>query len=214
MRNRFAFQPRYFLFWLIYFGVARALFLLYYLPRTLALPAGTIPRIFGYGLRLDASAAAYLCLAPFLLFGLGSLAGPRFGLDKALRYLTGALVALVALLTVADLALYGPWGFRLDATPLQYLSTPGEAAASASSGVLGLLLGLWLGLMGVGWGLYKGLVGRLPALPPAFGRGRAALVGLLYLALLVVPLRGACSRFPSTRATYTFRGCPTPTTRP
>ncbi len=208
MRNRFAFQPRYFLFWLLYFGVARALFLLYYLPRTLALPTGSVPRIFGYGLRLDASAAAYLCLAPFLLFALGSLTGPRFGLERGLRYLTGALVALVALLTVADLALYGPWGFRLDATPLQYLSTPGEAAASASPGLLGLLLGLWLALLGVGGGLYRLVVGRLPGLPPGFGRGRAALAALLYLVLLVVPLRGGLQQIPINQGDVYFSSVP------
>ncbi|WP_147320720.1 LTA synthase family protein [Hymenobacter lapidiphilus] len=208
MKSRFAFQPRYFLFWLLYFGLVRALFLVYYLSRTSALPAGTVPRIFGHALRLDASAAAYLCLAPFLLFVVGSLAGARFGLARGLRGLTMVLVALVALLTVADLALYGPWGFRLDATPLQYLRTPGEAAASASPGLLGLLLGLWLALLGVGWGLYKGVVGRIPALPAGFSRGRAALAGLLYLALLVVPLRGGLQQIPINQSDVYFSSVP------
>ncbi|SET33773.1 Phosphoglycerol transferase MdoB [Hymenobacter actinosclerus] len=208
VKSRFAFQPRYFLFWLLYFGLVRALFLVYYLPRTSALPAGTVPRIFGHALRLDASAAAYLCLAPFLLFVVGCLLGPRFGLARGLRGLTAVLVALVALLTVADLALYGPWGFRLDATPLQYLRTPGEAAASATPGLLGLGLGLWLALLGAGWGLYKGVVGRLPDLPAGFGRGRAALAGLLYLALLVVPLRGGLQQIPINQGDVYFSPVP------
>nr|WP_246558849.1 LTA synthase family protein [Hymenobacter piscis] len=187
---------------------AKGLFLLYYLPRTLALPAGTVPRIFGYGLRLDASATAYLCLLPFLLLTVGSLAGPRFPLERLLRLVTGAAGTAVATLTVADLALYGPWGFRLDATPLQYLSTPGEALASAGPGQLGLLLGLWLGLLGLGWDFYKGIVGRLAALPPGFGRGRAALAGLLYLALLVVPLRGGLQQIPVNQSDVYFSGVP------
>ncbi|NVO32548.1 LTA synthase family protein [Hymenobacter lapidiphilus] len=208
MKSRFAFQPRYFLFWLLYFGLVRGLFLVYYLSRTLVLPAGTVPRIFGHALRLDASATAYLCLATFLLFVVGSLAGPRFGLARGLRVLTMVLVALVSLLTVADLALYGPWGFRLDATPLQYLRTPGEAAASASAGQLGLLLGLWLALLGVGWGLYRGVVGRLPDLPAGFGRGRAALAALLYLVLLVVPLRGGLQQIPINQGDVYFSQAP------
>ncbi|WP_019947208.1 LTA synthase family protein [Hymenobacter aerophilus] len=208
MKSRFAFQPRYFIFWLLYFGLVRALFLVYYLPRTGALPAGTVPRIFGHALRLDASATAYLCLLPFLLFVVGSLAGKRFGLGRGLRGLTMVLVALVALLTVADLALYGPWGFRLDATPLQYLRTPGEAAASATPGLLGLGLGLWLALLGAGWGLYKGVVGRLPELPAGFGRGRAALAGLLYLVLLVVPLRGGLQQIPINQGDVYFSAVP------
>ncbi|MFD2785494.1 LTA synthase family protein [Hymenobacter rubripertinctus] len=208
MRNRFAFQPRYFLFWLACFVAAKALFLLYYLTRTLALPAGTVPRIFGYGLRLDASATAYLCLLPFLLFVVGSLAGPRFALERLLRVITAGAGVVVATFTVADLALYGPWGFRLDATPLQYLSTPAEALASAGPGLGALLLGLWLGLLGLGWGLYNGIVGRLPTLLPGFGRGRAALAGLLYLALLVVPLRGGLQQIPVNQSDVYFASQP------
>ncbi|RSK50138.1 LTA synthase family protein [Hymenobacter rigui] len=208
MKNRFAFQPRYFLFWLAYFVTAKAAFLLYHTTRTVTLSPATVTRVFGYGLRLDASATAYLCLVPFLLFSVGSLLGPKFPLERLLRFFTAVAGVVVATITVADLELYRAWGFRLDATPLQYLSTPQEAAASAGTAPVLLLLGAFAGLLLLGWGLYQKIVGRLPALPAGFGRGRAALAGLLYLLLLVVPLRGGLQQIPVNQSDVYFSSVP------
>ncbi|MDB5233402.1 MAG: hypothetical protein JWR44_395 [Hymenobacter sp.] len=203
MKNRFAFQPRYFLFWLLFFGLGRALFLAYQHTATAQLSLGTILGTFGYGLRLDASAAAYVCLVPFLLFIIGSL-WPRLPLGRLLGIYTGAIGLLLAFLMTADLELYRVWGFRLDDTPLQYLNTPQEMAASAGSAPMLLLLAMTAGLMLAGWGLYKVVVGPLPPLPAWFGRGRAALAGLLYTALLVVPLRGGTQQIPVNQSDVYF----------
>ncbi|UOQ71109.1 hypothetical protein [Hymenobacter cellulosilyticus] len=214
MRNRFAFQPRYFLFWLVYFVITKAAFLLYHFPKTAQLPAGSVARIFGYGLRLDASATAYLSVIPFLVFVIGSALPARWFPRRLLAFYSAVIGVVVACFTVADLDLYRAWGFRLDATPLQYLNSPGEMAASAGSAPLLLLTSILAGLLVLGWWLYKKLVGPIPELPPHFGRGRAVLASVLYLALLIVPLRGGCSRFPSTRATCTSAPSPLLTMRP
>ena len=203
MKNRFAFQPRYFLFWLLFFGLGRALFLGYQHLAAAKLPAGTLLATFWYGLRLDASATAYVCLVPFALLVLGSL-WPRLPLRALLGGYSAAVGLLLALLMTADLELYRAWGFRLDDTPLQYLNSPQEMAASAGSAPLGWLLLALLGLAGGGWLLYKGVVGRLPALPAWFGRGRAALACLLYLALLVLPLRGGTQQIPINQSDVYF----------
>ncbi|MBX0289438.1 LTA synthase family protein [Hymenobacter sp. HSC-4F20] len=208
MKNRFAFQPRYFLFWLLYFVLAKGVFVGYHWSLTHTLPMSTIAGIFGYGLRLDAAATAYVCTLPFLLFIGSALAGPRFPFERLVRFLTAVLGVVVAVLTVADLELYRAWGFRLDATPLQYLSTPGEMAASAGSAPVALLLLLWLGLLALGWWLYTTVVGRVPRLPAGFGRGRAALAGLLYTALLVVPLRGGLQQIPVNQSDVYFSDRP------
>jgi phosphoglycerol transferase MdoB-like AlkP superfamily enzyme len=63
-------------------------------------------------------------------------------------------------------------------------------------------------LLVLGWWLYKKLVGRLPALPPGFGRLRAALVSLLLLALLVVPLRGGVQQIPINQSDVYFSSQP------
>lgn len=203
MKNRFAFQPRYFLFWLLFFGLGRALFLGYQHVAASRLPLRTLLGTFGYGLRLDASAAAYVCVVPFMLLLLGSLL-PRLPLRGLLSAYTISIGTLLTLLITADLELYRAWGFRLDDTPLQYLNSPQEMAASAGSAPLGLLLAAMLGLGGVSWLLYKGVVGRLAELPAWFGRGRAALACLLYTALLVVPLRGGTQQIPINQSDVYF----------
>ena len=203
MKNRFAFQPRYFLFWLLCFELSRALFLGYQHAAARQLSFGTLAQTFLYGLRLDASATAYVCLLPFLLFVVGGLL-PRLPLRGILGIYTGAVGALLAFMVVADLELYRAWGFRLDDTPLQYLSSPKEMAASAGSAPVGLLLALLAGLLVGGWGLYRWVVGRLAPLPAWFGRGRAALAAGLYLALLIVPLRGGTQQIPINQSDVYF----------
>ncbi|WP_375418828.1 LTA synthase family protein [uncultured Hymenobacter sp.] len=208
MIKRFAFQPRYFLFWLVFFVVSRVIFLLYHHALAAALPPATLLGIFGYGLRLDLSITAYLCLVPFGLFVIGSLAGPRFPLARLVGAYTAVVGAVLTILVMADADLYRVWGFRLDATALQYIGTPGEMAATATSAPLGLLFSL-IGLIMLGtWGLYKLVVGRLDSLPPWFGRGRAALAGLLYVVLLALPLRGGTQQIPVNQSDVYFSDRP------
>jgi phosphoglycerol transferase MdoB-like AlkP superfamily enzyme len=203
VRNRFAFQPRYFIFWLLFFELGRCVFLGYHHGLAAHLSAGTLLQSLGYGLRLDASAAAYVSLLPFLLFVVDGLL-PWLPLNKLVRGYTLLIGTVLSLLMTADLELYRAWGFRLDDTPLQYLNSPTEMAASAGSAPVGLLLGLLLLLLLSGVVLYKGVVGKLPPLPAWFGRGRAALAGLLYLVLLVVPLRGGVQQIPVNQSDVYF----------
>ena len=171
------------------------------------LPLHTLLGTFSYGLRLDASATAYVCLLPFALFIIGSLL-PRLPLRGLLTGYSVAIGLLLSVIMTADLELYRAWGFRLDDTPLQYLNSPQEMAASAGSAPLGLLLLALLALLGVGGLFYKWVVGPLPALPPWFGRGRAALASLLYLGLLVLPLRGGTQQIPINQSDVYFSRIP------
>lgn len=203
MKNRFAFQPRYFLFWLLFFELGRAVFLGYQRGATARLSWGTVLGTFGYGLRLDASATAYVCVVPFVLFVLGSL-WRRMPLGGLLWVYSVIVGLILAFLMTADLELYRAWGFRLDDTPLQYLNSPTEIAASAGSAPIAGLLALLAGLLAAGWWLYKKVVGPLAPLPAGFGRGRAALAGLLYAALLMVPLRGGTQQIPVNQSDVYF----------
>ncbi|HEX8330957.1 MAG TPA: sulfatase-like hydrolase/transferase [Hymenobacter sp.] len=203
MKNRFAFQPRYFLFWLLFFEISRAVFLAYQHTATAGLSVKTVLSTLFYGLRLDASLAGYICLLPFLVFVIGSLFR-RLPLQRIVDGYTVAIGTVVAFLITADLELYTAWGFRLDDTPLQYLDSPREMAATAGSAPLLLLAGACVGLVAVGYGLYRGVVGRIAPLPAWFGRGRAVLASLLYAALLVVPLRGGTQQIPVNQSNVYF----------
>ncbi|MBF9238886.1 LTA synthase family protein [Hymenobacter sp. BT683] len=141
MKNIFAFWLRYQLFWLLFFSLSRAVFLLYHVGRTDSIGAELLGRAFLQGLRLDVAAAAGLALLPTLLLGGEALVPNRF-VRPLLTIYTALLLLLISLLSVADLELYSAWEYRIDSTFLKYVTTPNLMLASAKSTPLLLLSGL------------------------------------------------------------------------
>ena len=83
-----------------------------------------------YGLRLDVAVAGYLTLIPGLL-----LIVTLWQSSSRLQWLWRCYFAVISLLAslayVANLGLYGYWGFPLDNTPLLYITTsPADTMAS------------------------------------------------------------------------------------
>ncbi len=128
--------------WTLIFVLQKPVFLLIY---------GGFSQVFqvmAHGLSLDLSMAGYLSAIPALVLlvsciPLRQLQGPRA--SRILMAVVGCwtLIAaiLVALAFVANIALYGYWGFPLDSTPVFFLlSSPSAAMASVEwwQGLLGL----------------------------------------------------------------------------
>jgi len=121
----------YFLSWVIFFDLMRIVFLAYHFNKTKHLSLRIILSSFWYGLRMDMSVAAYI-IAPVSLFVLLSLFIHFFRRLPVYRTYTSIALFLVALLSFVDLEIYNQWGFRIDATPLKFLSAPREVFASIS----------------------------------------------------------------------------------
>jgi hypothetical protein len=210
VKKYFLFQPRYFLFWLLFFLAGRAVFLLYHQELAATLPLATLLGTVAYGLRLDLSMTAYLCIVPFLLSIIGYLLGSRFPLRGFVNAYTALLALVLSFLLMADADLYRVWGFRLDATPLQYIDTPGEMAATATSAPLVMLFSI-IGILTLGtWLLYKVLAQPqpVPADIAVADRGRAALAGLLLMTLLALPIRGGVQQIPINQSDVYFSDLP------
>ncbi len=93
---------------------------------------GDMFQVVWHGLSLDLSTALYFLILPFLL----SIVSLWYWAKWITYLLRGyyLLISLVfALAFVADTSLYPFWGFKLDATCLQYLESPNEMAASVST---------------------------------------------------------------------------------
>jgi phosphoglycerol transferase MdoB-like AlkP superfamily enzyme len=121
---------KYYLFWFIVFFILRLTFLIYYFK--LSFPLIYLwDDIFFHGSRLDLSASGYLVLLPFLVI-LVSVFLPGKWSSLSVKIYTQIMVAVLSIIAAVDLISYGDWGFRMDATPLFYLSKPRAAAASAS----------------------------------------------------------------------------------
>ena len=149
-----------------------------------------------HGLPLDLSLAGYLTVLPGLL-----LIVSVWTLSKVLqRICTGYFLpvsALLSILFVVDVALYGYWGFRLDATPLFYFfSSPKESVASVSIGFVGAGIAAMIVYACLMYGLFYGVLlskkaffsMKLPYRRLSVSAGLLLLTGLLF-----IPIRGGFS---------------------
>lgn len=170
----------------------RGCFIVIYRSLTGVHTIGDFLDILFHGLAMDGSVAGYFTVVPALLtIAMSLTAGPVPRLiEKAWYWVTGAILALV---TTADAALYGYWDFRLDMTPLFYLSTsPSSALASAEWWMVPLAL---IAVIVLTTGIYYALrftVGNIIPSKAATPRDRATSVAGLTLvtALLFIPIRG------------------------
>lgn len=204
MLGRIKFLFIYYLVWVAFFEVARALFLFYHFSHAQALSIDTVLLTFVYGLRLDLSMAAYI-LVPVCLFVLLSVFVPFFRKAVSYKVYSFTILFFVLLIIVADLEVYKQWGFRMDATPLKYLSSPKEAWASISHLPVFLILTLFiLVYLGICY-LVRQLLNRIINLLQ--GKSHQVVSFLLVAAVmpfLIVPIRGGLQLAPINQSSVYF----------
>ena len=117
---------------LLVFVVAKVVFMLCN-HGDYAFGAGDVWQVVWHGLSLDLSTALYFLILPLLaaMAAVWATVPPII-----LKVYFGLTATAFALAFVADTSLYPFWGFKLDASCLQYLETPTEAMASVSAGYL------------------------------------------------------------------------------
>ena len=130
MKQRSLFLIRFYLLTLIIFLVAKVAFMIANITDH-SFTAIDVANVIWHGLSLDLSTSIYFLLLPFLVI-MVSLWWDGVLLRRILRVYYGVIAIMLALAFVADTCLYPFWGFKLDASCLQYLETPVEARASVS----------------------------------------------------------------------------------
>lgn len=193
----------YFAYWVFYFIISKALFLVYHHPLTAGLSAGEIFKVFLYGFRMDVSFTSYICIFPFILFFIRT-AFIKINIEKILKIYTIIVVVLISFLVTADLELYTAWGYRMDATPLQYLKSPKEMGASVSSSPLFLLLIIFIILSIFFIWLYKKLIEPYIRINPAKFSILNFSISLFLIAFLFVPIRGGIQKIPMNQSDIYF----------
>ncbi|RYD97430.1 MAG: alkaline phosphatase family protein [Sphingobacteriales bacterium] len=131
-KNRFLIALFYFAFWYFYFVLVRIVFLLTYIDDAARLSSGELIRTFWYGFKLDASAAAYAGFLPTLVLMI-TCAWEAKWLRNFYNVYTAIVIVFFNSIALGDLALYGHWGIRLDATPFFYLKNISTASASLNT---------------------------------------------------------------------------------
>ena len=182
-----------FVAWLLIFAIQKPLFMAWYHGLYADTSWTDWLAVMWHGLKLDASMAGYLTIIPGLLL-IAGIWTRRSWVRIAMKTFFIIASALVAIIFVADMALYEFWGFRLDATPLFYFfSSPKDAFASVSwlyiiMGILAILLTFFI-IYGVfntlrPWKKDEKNVQRLIV------NCQLSIVNLILLALLFIPIRG------------------------
>ncbi|HNG43384.1 MAG TPA: hypothetical protein PK203_16845, partial [Cyclobacteriaceae bacterium] len=135
MRERFQILLRLAIFWMVVMIVARICFLVYNADLTAQLTWGDIAKAMIYGLRMDMSMTGYILLLSGLIL-IASVFTQGKWVVYALHAINMLMLTALCAAVVTDLELYHHWGFRLNTTPLFYMSS--EAAGSAGKGVIAL----------------------------------------------------------------------------
>ena len=139
-----------------------------------------------HGLSLDLSTSLYFLILPFLIT-LVSLWCDDRRLHTILHIYYGIIATMMTFAFVADTSLYPFWGFKLDASCLQYLEAPAEVRASVS----GFYMAVRLILLILGsYALYR-LYKAIPFWAKNPSRRRAATAtNILFIPLIVIGIRG------------------------
>jgi phosphoglycerol transferase MdoB-like AlkP superfamily enzyme len=202
MRQQLLRFLKYFLFWMFFFWVAKALFQLWNFETTSQLSVGEISGIFWYGLKMDISTSCYLLLLPGLLIAFRILLPSGF-VNRFIWIYTLVFLIVASVLIVLDLGLYPHWGTRVNVTVFNYINDPVAIGASVSmvDAIWGLLLG---GCLVAGF-LY--LFKRLfPEGVVSTGNVKwsASLLQLFIVATLIIPIRGGLDTSPLNLSSVAF----------
>ena len=195
MKKRILFLILLFLAWLPVFIIQKPWFLFYNRSMTESLTATDYLQVIWHGLKLDLTVAGYLTVLPLLLV-LVSVWYNGSWLRKVLKgyFITVALI--IAAIFVADVALYAFWGFRMDATVLFYLKSPGDALASVPAGLFIVQTISFLVYVYLIYKYLTKLILPLADFTPARNRWLASLSVLVLGGLMFIPIRGGVT--PST----------------
>lgn len=151
MRIIFGTLLRLALFWMTFFTVNRAIFLIYYvhLIKAESIPFGEISSVFIHAIQIDLATISYILLIPLIVLTASCVFGKYFWI-RVLRIFMIILIFVYALITSAELGLYGEWKTKLSYKALEYLKQPAEIFNSASLSEFLTLVLIWTILTIVG----------------------------------------------------------------
>ena len=194
MKERLKLFGIYSLFWIGYFVLARILFLLYQNELSFELGFTEWVLVFVHGFRMDLSSAGYIMALVGLLLVFTSFSNGKW-IHRFLYPLNIVFLILTSIIVVADLELYENWGFRMDATPLLYITKPKEAMASTEWWLTLILIFMMIALVLSGIYIYNRLI-KQQVLRIGKSKIYAPLLLLLLTGSMILPVRGGISVAP------------------
>lgn len=122
-----------FFLYVVVFALQKPLFMLFHHDIYASFNLNDYISVIFNGLPLDFSMAGYLTIIPGILLVASQWTKNKTAIYKAEKAYHIIIAFIISLAMCCDMALYGYWGFRLDTTPLFYLSTSPQAAMASVS---------------------------------------------------------------------------------
>ncbi len=154
MKNRLIFFLKSYLFWILLFAISKIVFLIYEFDLTSQTPITLLINSIWHGLIMDVAMTAYVMMIFAVLLAISfPISGHK--LVKIFSITNTIFLSIFLFGIVVDFEIYRNWGFHLDATPLQYLKTPKEAAASTPFSIYLLLAIIYAALLFISKRIFK-----------------------------------------------------------
>lgn len=200
--NKLSVLLKYFLFWIVFFVFARLFFLLFYFDKSIEIGLKNVFLSFVYGIQLDLSFTAYLCLFPFLLISFSFFIEKNI-IKKILNFYSFTVIIFCSLMMVIDVGLYKAWGVRIDSTFLNYINTPELMLASVSKTQLVLGTLAWVLISFIFIKFYNKLFKKFN---DKVNKGHfiEIVVFLFFTASLIIPVRGGFQTIPLNQSNVYF----------
>ncbi|MDR0370273.1 MAG: sulfatase-like hydrolase/transferase, partial [Prevotellaceae bacterium] len=189
--------PRLLLFFLSfalfigYFLIDKVLFMLFHWEQMPENAFSNCIRVLWNGLPMDISMAGYMMLVPGIIMIL-SLFFTK-GLRAVLTAYFLIICTVVNLIVIPDIGLYSFWGFRIDATIFNYITSPKEALASVSVFFILLVITCIAVWTIIQFYLLKKSAAILFPAQNSNKKALSAVAWILLLGLMVIPMRGGLS---------------------
>ncbi|HEY0244694.1 MAG TPA: hypothetical protein VGC01_03950, partial [Mucilaginibacter sp.] len=141
LRSLFSFV-RFFIFWLLFFVLTRATFELYFYHKLKGVNFYDIVKTFLYGIRMDASATAYIAIIPLLVFVINwFIPNNRTVKSIWLKFYIGFCLFFISLIAIVDLGIFTEWGAKVNFRAFDTLyNSPSESMSSTASSPIALNL--------------------------------------------------------------------------
>jgi len=189
-----------YIFWLLFFALNRAVFLIYY-NHLVSLEQPGFSEVlagFWYALRLDISTASYIMIFPFLLLLIKSMVSWRW-IDIVNKVYTAVFIIAYTLITTTELGIYSEWKTKLHYKALHYLGHPDEVYNSASTGKFIGLIFIFIGLVLTGIVVYNRFFYRRPVKVKR-NLLSSAVFFILAPGLIFLGIRGGIQAIPITQS--------------
>lgn len=156
-----------------------------------------------HGLRMDASVATYFTL-PVILIILTTLAVKNFNAAPLLKWYTGILVLFCALIFTIDAQSFRFWGYRIEASILNYIKDPKEAAASTAHFPLIRWGILFVAAVVIVIKLFNSFLNKSLPLERVAHAWKSAVAIIFLLGISVIPIRGGFQLAPINQSSVYF----------